>query len=101
LPFLLASSDTVGYEVRGGSTINLSFGVVADNPIGVHVEDSSIDLLAEIEVEYVDNVVIFDGQTLPIPKPSIEWNCDNGEDDDGDGAIDFCDNDCVYPTICQ
>jgi len=70
-----------------------------NNPVGLLFAGSSTDTLAN-RIDYVLNEfeVSIDGSQSTIPANEL---CDNGSDDDGDGAIDCDDSDCFEEPVCQ
>jgi hypothetical protein len=98
--FVVSDADVVGLLIVGPAVPDVAFswGVIRNNPIGVSV--NSFNELPDINawlgpfVYFSSNDMNLDTDVLPPPQAIVEWVCDNGIDDDGDGLTDFDDPNC-------
>jgi hypothetical protein len=70
--FLFGLSELCGIQIAREAALDLSHGVVRDNPIGVNVQNADYDYERLVdEVYYLNNARNFDGQQLPVPDPGL------------------------------
>lgn len=70
--FVIRRSALAGLQLANGATIRVSEGLVADNLIGVNVQDVDFDLsILTRGVIYRGNGVNLDSTALPIPRPAF------------------------------
>jgi hypothetical protein len=113
-PFIISDSDVAGLIVRGSdlldkTEVSLSGGVISGNVIGASVQHigeltSCADkgyIFTYTSLTWEDNVVNIDTDCLEPPPPLVEWACDDGLDNDGDGLTDCADPDCNFAPSCS